>query len=219
MCCKQYCIAKAQFDRKVAEGDLRRYRRRGADPLTKLLISELRRWSLQAASLLDVGGGIGVIDMELANDGVRTATIVEASPAYFEVARGAVETCYGSRATQFVVGDFAALAPELPDADIVTLHRVVCCYPNADELLRSAAGHARRFIAYTYPRDCWYMRAFTMFENCWRRLKGKPFRTFVHSSEIMQAALEASGLARVAQRSTVMWVLDIYARETAVDQA
>ena len=43
VCCTRYCAAEAQFDRKVAERDLRRYRRRGADPITLLMLAELRR--------------------------------------------------------------------------------------------------------------------------------------------------------------------------------
>jgi len=41
----------------------------------------------QGTSILDIGGGIGVIEMELAHSDVGSATVVEASPAYFEVAR------------------------------------------------------------------------------------------------------------------------------------
>jgi len=211
----RYCAAERQFDRKVAERDLRRYRRRGADASTKLLLTELRRWPLQGASLLDVGGGIGVIDMELADSGVSAATVVEASPAYFEAARSAIEICYGSRPTQFVVGDFAAVAPTLPDADVVTLDRVVCCYPNAEDLLRTAAHRARRLIAYTYPRDRWYVRLFIAFENFWLRLRGNPFRAFLHPPERMRAVLEAAGLAHSARDGTAVWMVDLYSRATA----
>ena len=62
----------------MAEHDLRRYQRRGAAAITKLMLTELQRWPLQDADILDVGGGIGVISMELARAGVNTATVVEA---------------------------------------------------------------------------------------------------------------------------------------------
>jgi hypothetical protein len=163
-CCTRYCTAEAQFNRKVAERDLRRYRRRSADATTRLLVTELRRWRLEGVSILDVGGGIGVIGMELADSGVGSATVVEASPAYFDVTRSEVESRYGSRPTQFVVGDFAAIASTLADADVVTLDRVVCCYPDAEDLLRTAAQRARRLVALTYPRNRWYVRA-----TCCRR--------------------------------------------------
>jgi 2-polyprenyl-3-methyl-5-hydroxy-6-metoxy-1,4-benzoquinol methylase len=215
VCCSRYCAAEVQFSRKVAERDLRRYRRRGADKITKLLLTELRRWPLQDASLLDVGGGIGVIGMELAASGASSATVVEASPTYLEVARSEVESRYGSRPTQFVLGDFVAIAPTLPDADVVTLDRVVCCYPDAEALLRSAAQRARRLVAFTYPRNRWYVQAFIAFENSWRRLKGNPFRAFLHPPERMHAVLETAGLVRTARQGTAVWMVDLYQREVA----
>ena len=214
-CCSRYCAAEAQFDRKRAKRDLRRYHRRGADATTRLLLTELRRWPLEGASVLDVGGGIGVIELELAESGVARATVVEASPAYFEVARGELESRYGSRPTQFIVGDFAALATTLADADVVTLDRVVCCYPDAETLLRTAAQKARTFLAFTYPRNRWYVRAFIKCVNFGQRLRRSPFRAFIHSQERMQGVLESAGLVRAARQGTAVWMFDLYRRETA----
>ena len=211
--CTRYCAAEAKFDRKVAERDLRSYQRDGAAALTKLLLSELRRWPLEGADILDVGGGIGVISMELAAAGVRSATVVEASPAYLEVARREVGSRYGSRPTQFVLGDFAAIAPTLADADVVTLDRVVCCYPDAEALLRGVAARARRLIALTYPRDRWYMRTWTGLQNFWRKLSGDAFRSFIHSPQRMDAVLEAAGFVRATRQGKGVWVLDLFHRE------
>jgi 2-polyprenyl-3-methyl-5-hydroxy-6-metoxy-1,4-benzoquinol methylase len=203
VCCTGYCAAEAQFDRKVAERDLRRYRRRGADATTRLKLAELRRWPLEGQRLLDVGGGIGVIGRELASTGVASATVVEASPAYLEVARREAGSQYGSRPTQFIMGDFAVIAGTLSDADVVTLDRVVCCYPDAEALLRQAAGRARQLLAFTYPRNRWYVRTLIVLENLWLRLTGKKFRAFVHAPERMAAVLEAAGSCAplVAKRS------------------
>jgi hypothetical protein len=151
--------------------------------------------------------------MELADSGVGSATVVEASPAYFEVARREVEARYGSRPTQFVVGDFAAMASSLADADVVTLDRVVCCYPDAEALLRGAAQRARRLVAFTYPRNQWYVRVFIRLENFWQRLRGSAFRAFVHSPERMDAVLQAAGLVRAARHGTAVWMFDLYRRE------
>ncbi len=217
-CCTRYCAAEAQFDRKVAERDLRRYRRRGADGITRLMLTELRRWPLQGADILDVGGGIGIIGMELAGSGVTAATVVEASPGYLEVARNEVESRYGSRPTQFVLGDFAAVAQTLPHADVVTLNRVVCCYPDPETLLRSAAARARRLIAFTYPRDRWHIRTWIALQNFFRRQRGNEFRAFVHAPQRMGAVLEAAGFVRAVRLGTAVWVLDLYHREGAILQ-
>ena len=216
VCCTGYCAAEAQFDRKVAERDLRRYRRRGANATTRLMLAELRRWPLEGRQLLDVGGGIGVISAELAGAGVASATSVEASPAYLEVARREVGLKYGSRPTQFVLGDFAVIAGTLPDADVVTLERVVCCYPDAAALLGTAAARTRQVLAFTYPRDRWYVRTVFAMVNFWLRLTGKEFRAFVHAPERMGAVLEAAGLVRATRRETLVWTLDLYRRGSEV---
>jgi magnesium-protoporphyrin O-methyltransferase len=129
-----------------------------------------------------------------------------------EVARREAGSQYGSRPTQFILGDFAVIADTLPDADVVTLDHVVCCYADAEALLRQAAGLARQLLAFTYPRDRWYVRTLIVLENLWLRLTGKEFRAFVHAPERMGAVLEAAGLVRATRRETFVWTLDLYRR-------
>jgi len=212
VCCTGYCAAEAQFDRKVAERDLRRYRRRGADATTRLMLAEVRRWPLEGRRLLDVGSGIGIISHELADTRLASATIVEASPSYLEVARRVMGA--QSRSIQFVHGDFAMIAGTLPDADVVTLDRVVCCYPDA--LLGAAAVRTRQLLALTYPRDRRYVRTMIALVNFWLRLTGKKFRAFVHAPERMAAVLDAAGLVRSTRRQTHVWTLDLYHREGGI---
>ena len=153
-CRARYCVAETQFDPKVAERDLRRYQRHGPDTSTQMLLAAL-----------DVGSGIGVIGMELAGAGLTAVTLADASPAFLEAARRQVEPLYASRPTQFILGAFAAIASTLPDADVVTLDRVVCCHPDVDALLQGASMPARRIVAFTYHPDRWYLHAAVALEN------------------------------------------------------
>jgi len=215
VCCTRYCAAEAQFDRKRAESDLRRYLRRGADPVTRLLLAEVRRLPLQDKQLLDIGAGIGVIGVELAGNGLASATIVDASPAYIEMARQQTEKPYQPRPTRFLLGDFVLLADTLSDADVVTMDRVVCCYPDARALLGAAALKTRQVLAFTYPQDRWHMRCAFAMQNLFLRLKGNAFRVFVHSPKDFSAALEDNGLTRIARCKTLSWVIDLYGRNLA----
>jgi hypothetical protein len=106
---------------------------------------------------------------------------VEVSPAYLELARREVGA--PSPSTQFVLGDFAVIAGTLPDADMVTLDRVVCCYPDVEALLVAAAARTQQVLAFTYPRNRWYVRTTFALGNFWLRLTGKKFRAFVHAPE------------------------------------
>lgn len=214
-CCAGRCAAAGFFNSRIAERDLRRYQRRGPDASTRMLLAELRRWPLDGLHLLDVGAGIGVIPAELANASLASVTLADASPAYLEVARRQVGLRYGSRPAQFILGDFASTAVTLPEADIVTLDRVVCCYPEAGALLGAAASRSRRLLAFTHPRDRWYIRAGFALMNFFFRLFRNPFRIFVHSPEQMASVVEASGFVHAAGRESFLWSFHVYRRAAA----
>ena len=204
------CAASDVFGSKFAERDLKRYRRRGPGSITRLLLQELRRSPLKGVQLLDIGGGIGVIPAELA-DFTSAATLVEASSAYLEVARREVGPRYASFA-RFVLGDFVQIADTIAPADVVTLDRVVCCYPDFEALLGLAAARTRRLLAFTYPRDRWYVRAFFACGNLFFRIKGSQFRAFIHPPQRMREVIESAGLAHVTRFGTFVWIGDVYCR-------
>lgn len=212
--CSPCCGAEEQFDRKRVERDLRRFRKRGPEITTRLMLEELRRWPLEGLNLLDIGGGIGVIGKELAGNGVAGVTMVDASSAFLEVARQEVAPRFASRPAQFFLGDFAEIAATVPEADIVTLDRVVCCYADGEALLREAAAKTRRLLAFSYPRNRWLARMMIALDNFMRRIKGKSFRAFVHPPERMEQTLEAAGLALSARRKSVVWALAVYRRHS-----
>jgi 2-polyprenyl-3-methyl-5-hydroxy-6-metoxy-1,4-benzoquinol methylase len=214
-CCARYSAAESKFDAKVAETDLRRYQRSGPDASTRILLAELRCWPLRKLHLLDVGCGIGVISLELVGAGLAGVTLADASPAYLEVARRQVGPRYAPLPAQFILGDFTVTSGTLPDADVVTLDRVVRCYPDAEALLHGAATRARRLVAFTYHPDRWYLRAMIALENFLYRLRGSSFRAFVHPPQRMAAVLENAGFVRAARHGSLVWALDLYHRPDA----
>jgi magnesium-protoporphyrin O-methyltransferase len=211
--CCAHCVATSElFGPKVAESDLRRYRRKGPNPTTRLILEELRGQPLEGAQLLDVGGGIGVLGLELLAAGFGGVVEVDASPAYLAVAeRQFAERGWAQRAV-LLAGDFATLTKPPEAADVVALDRVVCCYPDFEALLKRAAGCTRRLLALSYPRDRWYVRWVIALENLWRRITRNSFRSFVHAPTRLAAVLESSALRRIARRGNATWVVDLYQR-------
>jgi len=163
-------------------------------------------------SLLDIGGGVGVIPHELMRAGVTQVTSVEASTAYLAAAREEAERRgYAERATAHY-GDFVALAATISDADIVTLDRVICCYPDMERLVAASAGRARQLYGIVIPRDTWWMRIAIGLQSLPYRLHRASFRIYLHRTRAIEAGIRRAGLERRATRTTLMWDVRIYGR-------
>jgi 2-polyprenyl-3-methyl-5-hydroxy-6-metoxy-1,4-benzoquinol methylase len=214
-CCTHCRAIEAKFGPKVAQGDLRRYRRRGPSHTSKQIIGMLPERALAGANLLDVGGGIGVLAHEILDRGAASAVLVDAAAAYLEVAAAEAERRGTGERLRIRHGDFVTVAADLPPADIVTLDRVVCCYPDYRALLTAAAGRCRKALAISYPRDRWYVRLILALENLGRRLVRDPFRAFVHPPSLMHAILTGEGLALGASTESMVWRMALYTRRAA----
>jgi hypothetical protein len=144
--------------------------------------------------------------------GVERAIAVDASAAYLAAAAQEATRRDRLRSVEFRHGDFFDVGSMIPPATIVTLDRVICCYPAFEPLLKEALGHAERYFAYSYPRELWYVHAAIAVENGVRRLKSNAFRAFVHPVDRMTQAIERAGFHLAGRRRTWQWSADVWVR-------
>jgi SAM-dependent methyltransferase len=207
--------AERQFTDAIAARDLKRYLAKGPGHTTRLLRDGLLRAGQVDGVVLDIGAGIGALTFELLEAGATRAIAVDASPAYIATASREAARRHRLEAIQFVGADFLDVAPGIPSAALVTLDRVVCCYPASEPLLSEALRHAERCFAFSYPRDLWFVRIWNALLNGKRRLTGSRFRTYIHSASRMATAVAAAGFDLVSRRRTWVWCVDVYARSTS----
>src|SRR3954451_14379453 len=168
------------FGAKTVERDARRYRRKGLTGSARWLLHALTGVGVSEASVLEVGGGIGGLQIELLNAGAAHATNVEIIDSY-EAAAGALVTDHGVAAhVERHIADFAEHPDQTPAADIVILHRVICCYTDPDALITAACNQAHDRVAITVPRESWWVKFGFSVMNWWLRLRGVAFRGYVH---------------------------------------
>lgn len=210
-CCRFEETVDRQFTHRKADQELARYRRKGAGPTTRLLIDGLSRAGIVDGTLLDIGAGVGALTFELLDRGIRRAVMVEASAGYAAVATAEAARRRRAMDIDLKRGDFLEVAGTLPVATVVTLDRVICCYPLYEELLTEAVRHAGRAFAFSYPRDRWYVRAGMRLENALRRRRTR-FQTFVHPEARMRQLVEDAGFALAFQRQTMIWSADVFLR-------
>lgn len=214
MACSCSCFgntAEQHFTPNVAAKDLQRYRHKGIGPTTRLLRDGLAKAGLIEGALLDIGAGVGALTFELLDLGISRAVVVEASSAYVAVCAKEAARRSRAEAIEFVHGDFLSLAEQLPRVALVTLDRVICCYPSYEPFLEQALRRAEVGFALSYPRDRWYVRVAVWLENAMRSRKSS-FRTFVHPAARMQQIIERAGFELVSRRCTVAWSADVLVR-------
>jgi hypothetical protein len=202
------------FGERRARRDLARYRKRGPSKPTRMLLDALRREGVERATVLDVGGGIGAIQQELLDAGAERATNVEASAAYVRAAREEAQRRGHADRIRHQVGDFVALADAVGPADVVTLDRVICCYPDMEALVGRSADRAARLYGLVYPRDRWWVGLGVRVINLLMRVSRRAFRSYVHPTSAVDAVARQHGLTpRVARRAGPVWQVAVYARD------
>lgn len=206
-CCE---VTNSQFDESIAKGNLKDYLKKGPAKQTKLILEAVRSLKLKNVSLLDIGGGIGMIYHELMNDVINKAVHVDASSAYLKVAKEESAKRGYAEAIQFIHADFTDVEKDISSADIVTLDRVICCYPYYQNLLKAAAEHAKHAVVLTYPRENWYFKIILRIVNFFQKLRNDPFRVFVHPIQQIENLMKEHGFSRVDNKRLFVWEMALY---------
>ena len=207
--CKDY---DTLWNARHAAKDLKRYRAKGPDKTTRLLVDALKAQGVKGASILDIGAGIGVVHHELLSAGARSATHVDATAANLRAAEEETSRRRHDGQVKFLQGDFVSLAPDVPVADVVTLDRVICCYPDMAALVSTSGAKARRLYGAVYPRERLLVKAVITLGNFLRRLRGNAFRSYAHSIRAIDATLAREGLKQVSLSETFAWRVAVYSR-------
>ena len=214
MSCCQCEGIEQEFDPKHARKELERYRRRGMRKTTRWLVDALRNEDIEGMTLLDIGGGVGAIPLELLKSGVRSATGVDASSAFLDAALEEAERRGVSERVKYLHGDFVEVADEVDPADVVTLDRVVCCYDDMPGLIDASTARARQFFALVYPKDIWWTRIGGAAINLWLQLQRSDMRVFIHPAEQIDALVRRRGFTHHTRRATSFWRVDVYRRQS-----
>jgi hypothetical protein len=193
------------FSARFAGRAAKHYRRKGLDATGTRIVSFLRELGLQGATVLEIGGGVGEIQLELLKAGAARATNLELSPAYDDEAAKLLRDCGLQGRVERRIHDLAAEPGAVAPADFVVLNRVVCCYPDYERLLGAAAERARRALVFTHPPRNALSRSVVGLQNLYFRLQRQEFRTFAHPPHAMFEVLERHGFQRTYQAHGFVW--------------
>jgi magnesium-protoporphyrin O-methyltransferase len=204
-CCRPPRGYTFVFSKRAARRDAKRYRKGGLDDTGEEMVAFLRERGVEGATVLEVGGGVGALQLELLKSGAARATNLELSPEYEDVAAELALEAGVSERVERHLGDLVADPGLTGEADAVLMHRVVCCYPDYDGLVGAASERSRRFLVMSFPRSRALIRLGMGAVNLAARLLRWEYRSWVHPPEAIVAAAERRGLTLVQESRGRIW--------------
>jgi SAM-dependent methyltransferase len=210
-CCDED-LALIGYDGRDAAKDLASLRNRGPHQPTQELIDVILADGVDGSLVLDIGAGVGAIHLALLEAGARRAVDVDASRDYLAAARDEAHRRGLDERVDYRYGDAVELADGLPQADIVVLDSVICCYPYLAPLLDAAIKPRPRLLGLTYPRDTWWMRTFMRVYNATHALARSPARYFIHRHRAVRGLLAEAGYSEIHNGGLPVWRVAAYRR-------
>jgi hypothetical protein len=204
-CCQPPRGYTSLFSKRAARWDAKRYRRGGLDGTGEEMIAFLRERGVAGTTVLEVGGGVGALQLELLKAGAAHATNLELSPEYEDVAAELAQEAGVSDRIERRLGDLVADPGLAAEADAVLMHRVVCCYPDYEGLVGAASERTRRFLVMSFPRPRALIRLGMGAVNLAARMLRWEYRTWVHPPDAIVAAAERRGLTLVRESRGRIW--------------
>jgi 2-polyprenyl-3-methyl-5-hydroxy-6-metoxy-1,4-benzoquinol methylase len=200
------------FGAKTVERDVRRYARKGLVGSAQWLFERLHAATVTGRSVLEIGGGIGDLQLELIQAGASHATNIELVNTYEEGAGTLISERGFQEQIDRRIGDFGLHADKAPTADIVVMHRVICCYPDPDTLVAAACKHSGIRVAITIPTESWWVKLGFATMNAWFRMRRIDFQAYVHPVERMTAVAAMHGFHSTDEQRGRMWTSMILGR-------
>jgi SAM-dependent methyltransferase len=200
------------FDESACEF-CERYKDSGLSKSSRLLLEFLAQDGIQGKSVLDLGCGAGGFLVESLKKGGSSAVGFDLSSKMIETANQlATANGFEDRA-KFTVGNAATAA--LPSSDAVVMDKVICCYPDIDQLIKNATGASRALLGFVVPRDDgigkWPLRIGVWIVNRWEKRRGGIF-FYLHNLDKLDKTLRDSGFNRLAKKSSRFWLVFLYKR-------
>lgn len=211
-CCCPQNLATGKFFSRFARRYRRRYLKKGLEKTQKQLVEGVEHAGVAGATLLEIGCGVGYLHQFLLKKGAAQAVGIDLSSKMIEEARSLAEAQGLTERTAYRHGDFVDLAGSLEAADVTLLDKVVCCYADAETLVKKSTALTRRVYALTYPRDRRITRWGSRLMAAVFWLLRSPFRNYVHDPRKVERWIVNVGFRKQYENHNFLWLTQVYIR-------
>jgi magnesium-protoporphyrin O-methyltransferase len=191
-----------------------KYKSKGLTASTEVLLGLLKENGLVGKTVLDIGCGTGFFALETLRQGASSCVGVDLSAAAIQEANEfAKESGLEDRAT-FQVSNGAST--QHASSDIVVMDKVLCCYPDANSLLKTASGSSSELLGFVVPRDQGLMKPLMRVGigviNLVERLRKTGFRLYLHPLRSLDKLLADNSFRESSRAKSRFWLVFLYKR-------
>lgn len=202
-----------RFFSKSAARYAKRFRKKGPDKPSRVLIDALSSLGVREKRVLDIGCGTGDVHLTLLDLGAAFAEGIDISSGMLAQARNLSREMGHEGRVAYRQGDFMDQSTEVLGADIVILDKVLCCYESPEALIRESASKSGEFLALSYPSTSFLAAVSFRFMNWIGRLLRWSFYPFYHDPRLLLDIAVSSSLHPVFSDRTVLWQITILRRD------
>jgi SAM-dependent methyltransferase len=191
-----------------------KYKSKGLTSSSQVLLDFISQKGLTGKTVLELGCGTGFFALETLRNGASSCVGVDLSSAAIQEANAlAKESGLDDRA-RFEVAN--AASTRQPASDVVVMDKVLCCYPDADALLKTGSDSSTELLGFVVPRDEGLMKPAmkigTALINLVEKLRRSGFRLYLHPLRSIDRLLSESGFHQADKAKSRFWLVFLYKR-------
>jgi len=207
-CCSKNPAAK--FFDKESKKFSKKYRKKGLEKISRMLVEGIEELGIKDATVLDLGCGVGGAHRALLQSGAAKVYATELSEEMLNAAR-TFNTAEGmSDRVEYILGDIVEMNGEIPEVDITMHVKVICCYENADGLLEKTLDKTKNIYGFVMPRNNSIARFSFGFLIFISKLLRWDFHPFYHPIQPILDRIEKAGFRLKFEDHTFIWDVRVY---------
>jgi SAM-dependent methyltransferase len=191
-----------------------KYKSNGLTPSSQVLLDFISKNGLLGKTVLEIGCGTGFFALQTIRSGATSALGVDLSSAAIHEANEFAKESGLQDQARFEVAN--AASTRQPPSDVVVMDKVLCCYPDADALLKTASDSSRELLGFVVPRDEGLMRPAMKLGaamiNLVERVRKTGFRLYLHPLRSIDRLLSENGFQRADKAKSRFWLVFLYKR-------
>ncbi len=212
-CCQTQTLSGTdKFFTKQSNRYLKQFRKKGLAKEQRMLVEGISASGIEGKSILEIGCGVGGLHLSMLKQGASFATGIDISEGMLNGAKRLSHELGFEQNTNYLLGDVVQMNGVVPEADIVVLDKVVCCYENIHELLKKSSDKSKQVYAFTYPNPNIFVhisfKGLILLGTIFKWV----FRPYWHDWDEIIRVVEQEGFRQTYKNSTLMWQVRVLER-------